>query len=74
MLDLRPLPGPNLTALRRDLEQYLNDYNTDRAHTGRLTKGRITADIAYSARKMGAPARWEPDHDNLSRLLRIRAA
>jgi hypothetical protein len=30
------------------------DYNTDRAHTGRHTQGRIPADIVYGARKMRA--------------------
>jgi hypothetical protein len=29
-------------------------YNFDRVHHGRLTKGRIPADIVYGARKMGA--------------------
>ena len=29
-------------------------YNHDRAHTGRLTNGRIPADIVYGARKMAA--------------------
>lgn len=28
---------PKLTALRRDLDEYLHDYNTGRAHTGRHT-------------------------------------
>jgi transposase InsO family protein len=32
---------PKLTALERDLKQYLGYYNFDRAHTGRLTKGRL---------------------------------
>jgi transposase InsO family protein len=45
---------PKLTALRRDLHEYLHYYNTDRAHTGRHTHGRIPADIVYGARKMGA--------------------
>ena len=45
---------PKLTALRRDLDEYLTYYNTDRAHTGRHTKGRVPADIVYGARKMGA--------------------
>jgi transposase InsO family protein len=45
---------PKLTALRRDLDEYLAYYNTDRAHTGRLTKGRVPAEIVYGARKMGA--------------------
>jgi hypothetical protein len=29
-------------------------YNTDRAHTGRLTKGRVPGDIVFGARKMGS--------------------
>jgi hypothetical protein len=27
-------------------------YNFDRAHTGRLTKGRVPGEIVYNARKM----------------------
>jgi len=42
---------PKTTALQRDLDEYLHDYNFDRAHTGRLTKGRIPADIVFGARK-----------------------
>jgi transposase InsO family protein len=45
--------APKITALKRDLEEYLGYYNTDRAHTGRLTKGRVPADIVFGARKMG---------------------
>ena len=45
---------PKLTALRRDLDEYLTYYNTDRAHTGRHTRGRVPAEIVYGARKMGA--------------------
>jgi hypothetical protein len=33
---------------------YLAYYNTDRVHHGRLTQGRIAADIVYGARKMEA--------------------
>ena len=44
--------APKITALQRDLEEYLRYYNTDRAHTGRLTKGRVPADIVFGARKM----------------------
>jgi len=40
--------------LKRELERYLTYYNHDRAHTGRLTRGRIPADIVYGARKMKA--------------------
>ena len=43
---------PKLTALERDLTQYLRYYNFDRAHTGRLTKGRVPSEIVYGARKM----------------------
>ena len=42
---------PKKTALARDLDEYLIDYNYDRAHTGRLTQGRVPADIVYGARK-----------------------
>jgi transposase InsO family protein len=45
--------APKITALRRDLDEYLRFYNTDRAHTGRLTQGRVPADIVFGARKMG---------------------
>ena len=43
---------PRYTALRKDLERYLDYYNFDRAHTGRLTKGRIPGEIVYGARKL----------------------
>ncbi len=46
--------APRITALRRDLEEYLRYYNRDRAHTGRLTKGRVPADIVFGARKMAS--------------------
>jgi transposase InsO family protein len=42
---------PRSTALRQDLDDYLDEYNYDRAHTGRLTHGRVPADIVYGARK-----------------------
>jgi transposase InsO family protein len=42
---------PKSTALRQDLDEYLTEYNHDRAHTGRLTYGRVPADIVYGARK-----------------------
>jgi transposase InsO family protein len=47
---------PKMTALAGDRDDYLIDYNTDRAHTGRLTQGRVPADIVYGARKT-TPAR-----------------
>jgi hypothetical protein len=40
------------TGLKRDLQQYLDDYNFRRVHNGRLTRGRIPADIVYGANKM----------------------
>jgi transposase InsO family protein len=46
--------APRITALRRDLDEYLRYYNTDRAHTGRLTRGRVPADIVFGARKMAS--------------------
>jgi transposase InsO family protein len=45
---------PRFTGLRRELERYLADYNFDRVHHGRLTRGQIPADIVYGARKMEA--------------------
>jgi transposase InsO family protein len=42
---------PRYTALRRDLDAYLDYYNFDRAHTGRHTKGRTPAEV-LGARKM----------------------
>jgi transposase InsO family protein len=44
---------PKSSALRQDLDDYLLEYNYDRAHTGRLTHGRVPADIVYGARKTG---------------------
>jgi transposase InsO family protein len=40
------------TGLKRDLEQYMHAYNHDRPHHGRLTQGRIPADIVYGANKV----------------------
>jgi transposase InsO family protein len=45
---------PRFSGLRRDLETYLSYYNFERVHTGRLTRGRVPADIVYGARKMEA--------------------
>lgn len=42
---------PKISALELDLAAYLETYNFDRAHTGRLTRGRVPADIVYGARK-----------------------
>ena len=36
--------------LRRELERYLVHYNFDRTHNGRLTKGRIPADVLGAAK------------------------
>lgn len=43
--------APKSTALRQDLDEYLDYFNFDRAHTGRLTKGRVPGDIVFGARK-----------------------
>ena len=51
---VRPLPGTEADALERDLIDYLAYYNTDRAHTGRLTRGRVPGELVYRAHKMGA--------------------
>jgi transposase InsO family protein len=40
------------TGLKRDLERYIDAYNLDQPHHGRLTQGRIPADIVYGANKM----------------------
>ena len=45
---------PRYTGLKRELDTYIRFYNTDRVHHGRLTQGRIPADIVYGARKMEA--------------------
>jgi transposase InsO family protein len=45
--------APKITALRRDLDEYLEEFNFDRAHNGRLTQGRVPGEIVYGARKMG---------------------
>lgn len=43
---------PRYTGLKRELERYLVAYDFDRVHHGRLTRGRIPAEIVYGARKM----------------------
>jgi transposase InsO family protein len=43
--------APKSTALERDLDEYLDYFNFDRAHNGRLTKGRLPGDIVFGARK-----------------------
>ena len=40
------------SGLKRHLDSYLNDYNHDREHHGRITQGRRPADLVYGARKM----------------------
>lgn len=42
------------TGLRRELETYIDYFNFDRVHHGRLTRGRIPGDLVYGARKMEA--------------------
>jgi len=36
--------------LRRELARYLEYYNFDRAHTGRLTQGRTPAEVLGAAK------------------------
>ena len=43
---------PRYSALSRELDRYLGNSNFDRVHHGRLTRGRIPADIVHGARKM----------------------
>jgi transposase InsO family protein len=40
------------TGLKRDLDTYTSYYNHERVHNGRLTRGRIPAEIVYGARKV----------------------
>jgi transposase InsO family protein len=46
--------APKITALDRDLAEFLDEFNFDRAHNGRLTKGRVPGDIVFGARKTAA--------------------
>lgn len=41
---------PKYTGLRRELETYLDYYNTDRAHTGRWNRGRTPEDVIGKAK------------------------
>jgi transposase InsO family protein len=43
---------PKIGGLGRDLEAYLRFYNEERAHTGRLTRGRTPLQTLVGARKM----------------------
>jgi transposase InsO family protein len=45
---------PKLTGLRRELDRFLVDYNGDRAHNGRITKGRTPDEV------LGKAAMWTP--------------
>jgi transposase InsO family protein len=45
---------PKLTGLRRELARYVWYYNTDRAHTGRITKGRTPEQV------LGKAKMWTP--------------
>jgi hypothetical protein len=42
--------APKQTGLRLDLERYLRSYNTERAHTGRWTKGRTPKAVLGKAK------------------------
>ena len=39
-----------MKGLSSDLEAYLVEYNTDRAHTGRLTKGKTPEQVLGKAK------------------------
>src|SRR4029453_14084986 len=41
---------PKQTGLRLDLDRYLHSYNTERAHTGRWTKGRTPDEVLGKAK------------------------
>ena len=41
---------PKQTGLRRDLVLYMDYYNTDRAHTGRWTRGRTPESVIGKAK------------------------
>lgn len=40
------------SGLKRQLDSDLRYYNHERAHTDRLTRGRVPAELVYPARKM----------------------
>ncbi len=42
------------TRLKRNLERYVDDYNFERLHHGRLARGRIPREIVSGARKVRA--------------------
>jgi hypothetical protein len=58
-----------MTAPSQDLREYLRDYNTDRAHTGRLTQGRVpwrddltpVAHLAHLEKRASDPAHTQRD-------------
>jgi len=52
---------PKYTGLRLDLDRYLTYYNTDRAHTGRWTKGRTPSRSSGRSRCGHARADASPD-------------
>lgn len=44
---------PKYMGLRRELARYLETYNHDRAHNGRLTRGRTPAEVLGAAKMFG---------------------
>lgn len=48
---------PKYTGLRLDLRRYLKLYNTDRAHNGRLTKGRTPEQVIGKQKMWSRPRR-----------------
>jgi transposase InsO family protein len=48
---------PKYTGLRLDLRRYLKLYNTDRAHNGRLTRGRTPEQVIGKQKMWSRPRR-----------------
>jgi len=44
---------PRITGLERDLDEYLDYFNFDRAHTGRLTRGECPEISSFASERWG---------------------
>ena len=49
---LRPVTCTSASPVEGDLDLYVDAYNFERPHHGRLTRGRVSADIVYGAAKV----------------------
>ena len=58
--DVEARARAQMTALQRDLDEYLTEYNYHRARTGRLTQGRVPANIVFGASKRGQRDEHQP--------------